>query len=98
MQYALFFLKKQDKDGVPDFHKTFKGHDNQTGLSYDDYESMINGEDIKDVMKRWKRSLDRGVTIPSENNMTKSFDAKVNFLRRQEPDSEGWMAPIGHEE
>ena len=91
------FCMTVTEDGVPDFHKTFKGHDNQTGLSYDDYESMINGEDIKDVMKRWKRSLDHGVTIPSENNMTKSFDAKVNLLRRQEPDMDGWMHPRGFE-
>ena len=83
------------EDGVPDFHKTFKGHDNQTGLSYDDYERMINGESLTDVSSRWERSLTRGVTI-KENNMEKKFDAKVNFLRRQEPDAEGWMAPIGY--
>ena len=83
------------EDGVPEFHKTFKGHDNQTGLSYDDYESMINGQSLTDVSSRWERSLIRGVTI-YENNMEKKFDAKVNFLRRQEPDEEGWMAPIGY--
>lgn len=90
------FCMTVTEEGVPEFHKTFKGHDNQTGLSYDDYESMINGESIQDVISRWERTLDKGVTI-REANMTKSFDAKVNFLRRQEPDKDGWMHPIGYE-
>ena len=55
---------------------------------------MINGESLTDVCSRWNRSLVRGVTI-LENNVKKTFD-EVNFLRRQKPDKDGWMAPIGY--
>lgn len=83
------------EDGVPDFHKTFKGHDNLTGLSYDDYEKMINGESLEEVISRWDRSLEKGILI-KENNMSKKFDPYVNFVRREKPDKDGWMKPIGY--
>jgi hypothetical protein len=77
LSFGLFVANKVKfcmtitEEGVPDFHKTFKGHDNLTGLSYDDYERMVNGEPLEEVISRWKRSLDKGVQI-LENNMSKN--------------------------